>query len=94
LSDVTPEVWTKSGYVEVNVSPVDRSKAPDYAFGHAEFKGERPRQATFYIQPNGDDVRQAMVSSAKGKAIGDGFESNGSRSGAIPSGLANLGLRF
>ncbi len=94
LSDVTSEVWAKAGYVEVNVRPVDCDKAPDHAFGHAEFKGEKPRQATFYIQPNGDDAREAMVSSAKGKVIGDGFESNGSRSGAIPSGLASLGLRF
>lgn len=93
LSDLTPEVWSKSGYVEVIVSPIDRQQAPDSAFGHAEFKGGLPRQATFYIQPDGQNVREAMVSSAKGKLVGSGFDSNGSRSWAVPAGLARLGSR-
>ena len=94
LSDVTLDVWLNSSYVEVNVTPIDHQQAPDSAFGHAEFKGEKTRQATFYIQPNGEDVKHAMVLSATGKILGDGFESNGSISGRISSGLARLGLRF
>ena len=87
LSDITSDIWDMAGYVEVYVRPVDKDKAPDYAFGHAEFKGTRPEQATFYIQPDGDDAKKALVSRTSLKRIGDGFESNGSRSGAIPMGL-------
>lgn len=75
LTDITHEIWNKAGYIEVTVRPNDEEKAPRYAFGHAEFKGNRPRQATFYIQPDGEDAEQSVLSQTSAKRIGDGFES-------------------
>lgn len=94
IAEVTKELWKKAGYVEVMVRPENPDAAPDHAFGHAEFKGNLSRQATFYIQPDGEGARDDMVSQARGKLVGDGFSSNGTRSGAIPSSLMGLGLRF
>ena len=84
---ITPQIWSKAGYVEVTVNPVDKDKAPSYAFAHVEFKGNEPRQACFYIQPGGEDAKAAMLKQNRGRIIGDGFTSNGSRSGAFPSNL-------
>ena len=94
LNEVTSELWAKARYVEVIIRPKDQEKAPEYAFGHAEFKGEKPRQATFYIHPNGQAARESLVSAAKRKFIGDGFGTNGTISGVPSSAIRSLGLRF
>lgn len=87
LSDITSSLWATAKYVEVLINPVDKTKAPRAALAHAEFKGEKPRQAKFYIQPNGEDAREQMLSQQSGKIVGDGFESNGTRSACLPESL-------
>lgn len=84
LEEVSRSLWDETGYVDVTINPVESEQAPAYAFGYLEFKGNLPRQATFYIQPDGEDVKNAMLESGKGKVVGDGFNSNGTRSGAVP----------
>lgn len=93
IDDVTKEHWNAAAYAEVTVRPVDKDQAPDYAFAHAEFKGRLPRQATFYIQ-GGENTHNAKLSflvNMSGR-IGDGYESNGQRSNAVPSSLWGIGL--
>jgi hypothetical protein len=46
------------------------------AWGHAEFKGTLPQQATFYLQPDSDDAAKDMIAKNRTKLIGDGFTSN------------------
>jgi hypothetical protein len=87
LAMVTPRMWGAAGYVEVSVNPVDPEKAPSFAFAHVEFKGNEPRQACFYIQPDGQDVKDALIKQNRGRNVGDGYTSNGSRSNALPSNL-------
>lgn len=91
-AQVTPELWDQAAYVEVGVRPADPSKATEsYAFGHVEFKGSRPRQATFYIQPDGEGVMQQMLAKkAFGVAAGDGYDSNGENSGFVPMSVARI----
>ena len=91
-AEVTPELWEQAGYVEVGVRPIDRTQAPeDYAFGHVEFKGQYPRQATFYVQPNGDDVKRAMLAQKSfTTAVGDGYTSNGLNSGFVPASVGKM----
>lgn len=87
LSDMTEALWKAARYVEITLRPADPEKAPRYAFAHAEFKGTQPEQATFYIQPDGEDAKAAIIAQQKHKRIGDGFDGNGRRSGGLPSGL-------
>jgi hypothetical protein len=91
LAEITRGLWKRARYVQAIVRPVDESAAPRFAFGCAEFKGERPRQATFYIQPDGESARAAMIRKYPRKLIGDGYTSNGIESRVFPS-LG--GLRF
>ncbi|MCI5059922.1 MAG: hypothetical protein MRY79_02495 [Alphaproteobacteria bacterium] len=79
ISDVTPNVWKNSAYVELNLRPSDIANAPEYAWAHAEFKGARPRQATFYVQPGGKRTRDLMTLNAGRRITGDGFASNDPR---------------
>jgi hypothetical protein len=88
LADVTPELWKQAGYVEVEVRPLDEKKAPASAFGHVEFKGRLPLQANFYIQPDGENAKRAMLARNPSMSVGDGFESNGKRSAAVPASLS------
>lgn len=87
VANVSAAMWHKAKYVEVSVNPVDETLAPAYAFAHVEFKGNEPRQATFYIQPDGEDTKAALLAKNPRRMVGDGFTSNGSRSGAMPSNL-------
>ena len=80
LGNIGKALWNKAAYVEVTVRPVDAKKAPNYAFGHMGFKGERSRQVTFYIQPDGEYTRNSVLSQNRLKLVGDGLASNGSRS--------------
>ncbi len=88
LDEITEDVWDKAGYVEVILHPKDKASAPNYAFAHAEFKGELRRTASFYIQPDGGDARDRMISENRRMYAGEGWGGNGIRSGAIPSSLS------
>jgi hypothetical protein len=83
LTALTSEIWKNARYVDVTVRPEDQAKAPDYAFGHAEFKGQYPRQATFYIQAGGktenEGPKDAFVANQRGKIITGGWEMHGDR---------------
>lgn len=87
VANVSESLWNNARYVEVTVNPVNPAAAPAYAFAHAEFKGNEPRQATFYIQPDGEDAKAAMIKQNPRNIVGDGFTSNGSRSRQLPSNL-------
>lgn len=95
IEDVTKEMYRAAKYIEMTVRPVNEDQAPDYAFGHVEFGGNRPRQATFYIQ-GGKDCAEAceyMVSRHENMKVGDGYDGNGTRSTSIPDNLKSaLGL--
>jgi hypothetical protein len=73
---LTADVWNKAAYVEVSVKPVNEKDAPASAWGHAEFKGYLPRQATFYLQPDDGDAMKSMRSQNPYKRAGDGYRSN------------------
>lgn len=79
-NQLTDDAWRRAAYVEVIVRPDKEKQAPAYAFGHAEFKGHLPRQATFYLQPDDDASRDTMVNASRGKWIGEGYDSNSYRS--------------
>ncbi|MEM7617996.1 MAG: hypothetical protein AAF244_01300 [Pseudomonadota bacterium] len=87
LSEITASVWSKAGYVGVTVRPENDDLAPRSAFATAEFKGVAPKAATFYVQPDGEDVRKSMLEAAKWKKVGDGYNSNGVRSSMLPTSL-------
>ena len=92
LSDVTKSLWKKAAYLEVTVRPIYENHAPKCAFGHVEFKGARPRQATFYLQPDGEDAKKSVLAQNRDryKWVGDGFTSNGSRNPRPAASLAGL----
>ena len=78
---LTESIWGRAAYVEVGVRPVSEQIARAFAWGHAEFKGLRSRQATFYLQPEGDDSwALSMISGQRLKWIGSGYDSNSRKS--------------
>lgn len=76
LSTVSAEIFDKAVYIEVIIAPVDKSAAPNYAFAHVEFKGSRPRQATFYMQPDGEDSVSVLRKKFRFQIFGDGYTHN------------------
>jgi hypothetical protein len=76
LSAVSAEIFNKAVYVEVVIAPVDKSAAPNYAFAHVEFKGSRPRQATFYMQPESELVAEGLRKKFRFQIFGDGYSHN------------------
>lgn len=88
LDEMTKDIWDQAGYVEVILHPKNEKAAPSYAFAHVEFKGELRRTASFYIQPDGVDARDRMISQNRRMWPGEGWGGNGTRSGAIPSSLS------
>jgi len=78
LSRLTEEKWNEARHLELVIRPAatEQPRLPG-AFAHAEFKGDRPHQATFYIQPGGEAVRRALIGAAKGRETGDGQDGNG-----------------
>lgn len=90
LSDITREIWAKAGYAEVSISPSANGSTPPAGWAHIEFKGERPRQATYYFHSTGPDIKDLILSQNRGKWIGDGFNGNGERSVLIPSPLGAI----
>jgi hypothetical protein len=73
---LTAHIWNRAVYVEVSVEPVNEQSAPMSAWGHAEFKGSLPRQATFYLQPDDATAMKSMIGQNPGRLSGDGYTSN------------------
>lgn len=91
IADINKSVWDSAGYVEAILKPVNTAIAPDHAFSSMEFLGDRPKQATFYIQGSpGNAAIASMKNQFKFMARGDGFPSNGSRSNYMPNSLPFL----
>jgi hypothetical protein len=90
LGEISKDLWKRAAYVSVTVTPVDAAKATQYAFGTMEFKGICPKQATFYIQSDDESVRKYVLSLNRTKLVGDGFDSNGIRSGSLPASLVDF----
>lgn len=76
LSVFPSEIFDRAVYIEVIIAPVDKSAAPNYAFAHVEFKGSRRRQATFYIQPDGEDAVSCLRKKFRFQIFGDGYTHN------------------
>lgn len=76
LATVTPEMFRSAAYVEVSVTPLNILAAPKYAFGHIEFKGERDRQVTVYLQPDDPDDFASLLRKHRFMLVGSGLESN------------------
>jgi len=70
------EVFQQAVYIEVAIIPTDRLVAPPYAFAQVEFKGSRPRQATFYMQPDGAVVHENLKKRFRFQKFGDGYSFN------------------
>jgi len=76
LADMTPQVFDSAAYVEVSVTPMNILAGPQSAYGHVEFKGHRPCQATFYLQPGDPQDFKSLKDSHRWKRFGDGFTFN------------------
>lgn len=76
LAAVTAQVFGSAAYIELSIRPLEADSAPSYAWAHAEFKGLRPKQATFYVQPEAEIGLQRIKANHRFQAFGDGFESN------------------
>jgi hypothetical protein len=80
LSDLTESLWDRAGYVELNIRPIDKTAAPDYAFANMEAKGNRPRGVSFYVQGGGMDggyaVREEMGRQNRLMSRNDGMDGN------------------
>jgi hypothetical protein len=67
-------LWKKAAYVAVFVIPPADSKA--YVIGSVEFKGCRPKQATFCILSDDEGAKREILMQNRGKRVGDGVLSN------------------
>jgi len=76
VSLFSPQIFDAAVYIEVVLRPQEKSSAPDYAFAHIEFKGRRPRQATYYLQPGDAEVLNALKAAHRSQRIGDGYTHN------------------
>ncbi|CAN5220445.1 hypothetical protein BH11CYA1_BH11CYA1_34970 [soil metagenome] len=76
LSVFLPQTFAEAVYIEVIFAPIDAKAAPNYAFAHIEFKGSRPRQATFYMQPEGSQAVENFKAKFRFKKFGDGYKHN------------------
>lgn len=95
LDDIDQATWKSAGYVDIHIRPYDEEHAPRAAFATAEFKGVCPKQATFYIQPDGEDAKDAMLQAHPSNIHGDGFTSNGQQNmGALAKVQSKLGIPF
>jgi len=80
--------WTAARHVEMFVRPSNLAASMPHAFAHAEFKGVRPRQATFYVQCADFDVASAMAEAWPRMRRGNGFKGNGVNAGLVPAATA------
>jgi hypothetical protein len=77
LLSVTSDIFDAAAYIDAIVSPKDKSVAPESAFGGIEFKGNRPRHATYYVQPGDANLVQALRERHPFKVFGDGYKHHG-----------------
>lgn len=75
-SELSAETFKSAVYIEVIISPTNKHNAPSYAFAHLEFKGRRPRQATYYLQPADETVIKTLKGKHRFQIIGDGYTDN------------------
>ncbi|HEY9730368.1 MAG TPA: hypothetical protein V6C89_00560 [Drouetiella sp.] len=75
---VTAAVFNSAAYIEMTVTPLDPAAAPANAWAHAEFKGYKPKQATFFVRPDADAGARKMKSLHRLKIIGAGWFGNAS----------------
>ncbi len=90
--DLTPQMWHAAGHVEVFIRPINKERAPQHAFAHIEFKGIRPRQATFYMQPECGNTQAIFLAANANLRAGDGLRGNGILSRKVPAYLKSLGF--
>ena len=97
LAEIDAALWARTGYVEVSIRPIDETRAPTSAWAHAEFLGQHPKMATFYIQGGGEKLEATLVKALEKlrrqnarMIAGDGYTGNGINSGFIPAGLPSL----
>lgn len=76
LAAVTPEMYAKAAYIEVTVNPMNILAAPKYAFGSLEFKGDRHRQTTVYLQPDDPKNFASLRSKHRFMLIASGLDAN------------------
>jgi hypothetical protein len=73
---VTSDIFDAAAYLDVVFRPAEWGTTPDFAFAHAEFKGNYPRRATFYIQPGDVSGFRSLKENHCSMVFGDGFDSH------------------
>lgn len=77
LSDISETLWADARYVDVTVQPKDKNKE---GFALAEFKGDLPMAASFYVQHYNDrtaaKIKKDMMVENKKMLVGDGSKCN------------------
>lgn len=91
LKEIDAHMWARTRYAEVSIRPVEPDSAPTSAWAHVEFLGQRPKQATFYIQggdrefePRLDKALEKLRRQNPRMIAGDGYDGNGVNSGFMP----------
>ena len=80
-ADISASLYNNTRHIIATVRPSNPDTAPAHAFGQVEFKGNFNRRATFYVQPDGEDVRTAMLAANPRMKRYDGFDSHGDNDG-------------
>ncbi len=60
-------MWDQAKHIEIILKPRSDSEKLKAAFVHAEFKGDTPKQALFYVQPKKEGVKDAMLAKHENK---------------------------
>lgn len=106
FKDVTPINWDIAQHATVTLRPTQHDYTIEHAFSHIEFKGNFNRRATYYIQPGGSQIRDAILRNHPYMTRGDGYQSHGTQSGRalidastpsnanITSGILTRGKKF
>jgi hypothetical protein len=78
LAAVTASVFNSAAYIEMTCTPVDTDPSLPRAWAHVEFKGYKPKQATFCVYPDADSGARKMKALHRFKIIGRGLNGNAS----------------
>jgi hypothetical protein len=76
LAAVTAQIFRSAAYIELIIRPLDADSALSNACAHAEFKGLRPKQATFNVRPETEIGLQRIRANHRFQVFGDGFPGN------------------
>lgn len=96
-ADISPALYNNTRHIIATVRPSNPETAPRSAFGQVEFKGNFNDRATFYVQPDGEDIRAAMLAANPRMKRYDGFDSHGENDGLTMMKMAGrfgINLRF